>query len=340
MAVLLAFSCTKSELTYESRTEIAIRLPQTKDLEPATSVLNTSSSFGLYAFHADEKAGTYWQTAWNGCSAYIDNGMFKCVDDLWTGWKGDEHHPFFYPSSGSLLLMGYSPHISDSEGYIKSVILNRNTAEEANPYLQIEFDQSQDPSLMKDLLYFNVSDSNNGESALNPASPVALVLHYALAQVEFHIRNEYFDRLSATLRQCILSGTFFSGNQPGWLPYNSSYIAGNIQDIEILNLSIGNLVSPTLSVIPQNTDGHYGLMNKQIGGDVVLDLNVVGYIPLIETPEENDYIETTFEITIPIKDHTQRWEMGKKYVYHIDIEPTPLLSEDPQVSVIKHVYNL
>ena len=333
-AMSLCFACAKIDRVPDPTLhELTISPLSSATVKSTPEALADGTVFGVFSYISDMSGETEWTTALPAAESYIENAAFKYSDGIAQGWNlsSEQAQPYYWPLDGSLMFAGYSPHVSVSNETISRVSFSSG-AEGTNPHMTIPFTQNTDPTKMVDLLWFDVGDVNNGRTMSKTAEKVDVVFKHALAMLEFNITYEHFHSVTARLTECIFTATFFSGRTPGWLPSDDPE--------KLVTLEFSPTPKPVFYMIPQFTDGTFPTMDTQIGDEIKLNLVVVGRIPKVETPDENDYIETHFSIDIPIKDYTPRWEIGKKYVYNVSIVPKSIEFGEPTVEIKEQVFNL
>lgn len=313
--MLLTVSCSRVERIPTQR-EIAIR-PMGSPLSKVIAYPE-NKVFGVYAFYADCPAGIPWDdhSAWWASTAYLDSVAFMYNGTYAAGYDMElqSHKPYYWPLSGSLLFAGYSPHQGDSNGTIDTVNFVLNMSEQiANPYFEIDFRQATSPSEMVDLMWFDVMDVNNGMTVAKSDTPVSLQFKHALSLVSFEFADVHnvYKLVSVVLKDCINTATFYSGNTAGWMPDITA-----VEDYVMLedqNLTLNQWESEPLYIIPQYLDGIYPTLNGTLdsGVDVVL------------TFELTDGFGSQL-VEIPLKNYTERWEMGKHYKYTVTVNADPI----------------
>lgn len=279
-------------------------------LRPYSSVHTKSGSldknFGVYALASSLAGETAWSETLNsGVVDYLNNVGFKP--------EGKGIHPYYWPLSGSLLFSGYAPHADASNGAIdKTKVIGPNTEQISgiyNPYMTIPFVQNTDLASMVDLLWFDVTDVSSGKSMERQVTSVPVVFKHAMSQVIFNFTDpEAHYKVTASLKNCINAGTFYSGTNPGWIPDTESF-----EDYTLLSETLlsSSPESVSLYLVPQNLDGEYTNMRLSLGVDVILELFITGY----------DGVGGQ-TIELPLKDYTTSedimdWYIGKKYTYNI-----------------------
>ena len=327
-AALLCVSCSKTTVITvpEEIAFDAFGMPMTRAAYPEDEV------FGVYACQAGCGGGTAWDAsdAWPQASSYFADAAFKNIGGNWAGYDiaQGKPKPYFWPSDGSLMFAGYSPHKDASGETITSVAWNPNREDLSvgvNPYLQIGFTQKTDISQMVDLMWFDVKDVNGGKTMTKESGVVNIDFRHALSKVtlNFSGSQNIYKLTSVKLKDCINTATFYSGKTAGWMP---DLDVEKLVDFTLLGseVTLNGWKSPeNLLIIPQYLDGIFpviGTGSVDMGIDVILAFTVTdGY--------------GSQEIEIPLKNYTERWVMGKHYVYNIAVNADPIDFGSPNISI-------
>lgn len=274
--------------------------------------LGTDKVFGVYAYNSACAGGTAWNNpqAWSASAIYLDNAAFSYKVSSWAG----RDHAYYWPLTGSLMFAGYCPHQSASNSTVTSVDLVPNKVDH-NPYLQIGF--TQNPEAMTDLLWFDVKDVAAGTTLGKRADAIPVTFRHALSKVSFAFADSHniYSLKYVTLKGLVNQGTFYSGSTPGWMPEL------NRETLRDYNLLTEGMTNPKLDswtsadqyVIPQYLDGIFPTIGETLdsGVDVVLEFVVTDGFG-------------SQKIEIPLKDYTERWELGKSYSYTITANSDPI----------------
>lgn len=320
---LLCVSCSKITVNSSPR-EVAF--------EPVGNVMTkadypVNGVFGVFAYKAPCDGATVWDAAqaWPVASLYFDNAAFKALDGVsWSGYDvvNDRSQPYFWPGDGSLMFAGYSP-MAVPGGTVTGASLNPNREDLSvgiNPYMQIGFTQKTDKAQMVDLMWFDVKDVNVGKTMTE--GPVSVTFKHALSKITINFSGDIYSLTSVQLRDCINTATFYSGKTAGWMP---DLDVEKLVDYDLLDetATLNGWTSGDLLIIPQYLDGIFpviGTGSVDMGIDVVLAFTVTdGY--------------GSQEIEIPLKDYTERWVMGKHYVYNIAVNADPIDFGSPNISI-------
>lgn len=318
IAVCLS-SCLKIEKVGDGeQQEIAVVCLETKADE---NLLGTDKVFGVYSYISDCAGGTVWNTpeAWGSSSIYMDNVAFSYKEVSWAG----KDQAYYWPSNGSLMFAGYCPHQSVSNSTVTSVDLVPNKSGN-NPYFQIGF--TQNPSAMVDLLWFDVKDVAAGTTLGKRADAIPVIFKHTLSKVSFTFADSHniYNLKSVTLKGLVNQGTFYSGNTPGWMP---ELARETLRDYSLLTETqptqkLNTWTSGDMYIIPQYLDGIFPTIGETLdsGVDVVLEFIVTDGFG-------------SQKIEILLKNHTERWEIGKSYKYTITANADPIEFGSPTFTV-------
>lgn len=337
-AVSLVVACSKQSRIPDSQSREITFAPFGSTITKTQSSLGADQVFGVYAYYANCQDGTAWNDnrAWPVATEYFSNVAFAKSDGYWGGTPD----PCYWPFEGSLMFAGYCPHENYSGGTITGVDFIPNE-DDRNPYIHIEFTQKTIPADMVDLLWFDVKDVVNGQDLPNGVAisnrdlPVHLKFKHALSKVSFEFQDvaNYFYLSSIKLKDCINSSEFYSGATPGWLPDIDA-----VADYELLNVAESDekplfngwtSEEQILFIIPQYLDGIFPTMTGTLdnGLDVVLEFTLTdGFGSEV--------------VSVPLKNFTQRWEMGMHYHYTISVNADPIGFVSPSVTITQQVVSM
>ena len=335
MTVSGAESCSKVERVQDSaKSEIvlsAFGLSKTKG-----EVMPTENKFSVYAFYSDCSGQTKWDTpqAWDAIdpsAPYLDNAAFAYDGAYWAGYPD----PYYWPLDGSLMFAGYCPHEDFANGAITDVELVANQVDR-NPYMHIKFTQNTTPAQMVDLLWFDVKDVADGNSVSKTDRSIPIEFKHALSQVSFEFVDaaEIFYLKSLKIKDCINTSEFYSGVTPGWLPdidAVADYVILDVADGAV-NPQLNGWTTPEgemLHIIPQYLNGVFPSVNGTLdnGLDVVLEIALTdGFGSEV--------------MTLPLKDYTERWEIGYHYHYTITVTADPIDFTAPDFEITTRVVTM
>lgn len=318
LTVSLLAACSKVERHPDLTVQEIALYPLGSSMTRAEGDFNEDAVLGVYAYHADDQnqAQTPWNAVWAGASEYLNDVPFALKNGYWVG----KDESYYWPSAGFLMFAGYAPHQDYSEGTIEKVEFASHEYD-GNPYLVIDFTQNTVLDRMVDLLWFDVKDVASGYAVAKTADAVPITFKHALAKVSFNFTDDAqrYKLKSVKLQGCINSSKFYSGNTAGWLP-DVEHIT-EVEEYKLLEVS-GDAQAPILNgwgtdksmyVIPQYLDGIFPVL----GGTADKEVDVVLEFELTE-----GFAGQT--IQIPLKDYTAHWDMGKHYVYAIEVNANPI----------------
>lgn len=327
----LSLSCTKIDRIYDSgNVEIALSA-RSSLMTRTTEDYPKEKVFGVYAYTTTLDGGTAWKPALADSDLYLENVRFKSYHDGENVVAKGDGKSYYWPLSGSMLFYGYSPHIEESEDCIKSVSHSPNVQSptDANAYFAIDFQQKDDPAKMQELMWFDAKDVEGGVS-LTKNDDVTVTFRRAHAKVTVNIEYEYYKKVSLRLTECISRGIFYSGATPGWMPDASKDADGNYEYLESYMLfneerqGDKDKYEGTVSMfmMPQYTDGFFDEVGVQIGGDMMLEFTI----------KDGDLGNETV-VSVPLKNYTEKWEMGRHYIYNISVMPKRIEYGEPIIEI-------
>ena len=352
LAVTSVVSCSKIERTPDAGPHEFSIMPHS---EPAVKAVGNeypeNSIFGVFAYNADVSGGTPWTIA-SPAPVYLKNAafMYYVANGLLAarGWDVESsatgnHKPYYWPLSGSLMFAGYSPFVQTNESgdAMKDSPIRKVThsaVNNFNAYFVIDYDVPDDLSVAlstPDLLYFDISSINNGNTVSKQAEAVDVVFSRALAKITFNVSYTEFDKVSVKLTECIDKGTFYSGQRPGWLPDKSTDNSGKLVSIKDYSFTAesvtdndnrvaGTQYTTSRCIIPQFTNGWFEEMGTKLGDEMEIVLTISDRIG-----EATSYAEVRFNLS----DYVPRLEMGMHYVFNVTVEPKPIQFATPTVSI-------
>ncbi len=286
----------------------------------ASQNLGYDEVFGVYSYYVDSPEGTEWTAAFPSATEYFSDASFAYSDS--DGVWGGNPTPYYWPLSGSLMFAGYCPHQSESDA-ITAVSMEPNETD-VNPYLVIDFTQKTTPGEMVDLLWFDVNGVASEKTVSKASGVIDIEFRHALSKVSFGFVDTYghYKLKSVILKGVVNKGTFYSGLTAGWLPDLAQVAPYTLLSVEY-DLK-NKWTSPDLYIIPQYLDGIFPSLgtNLDSGVDVVLEFDVT---------DNKNYGSQTIEI--PLKNITERWELGKSYTYEITVNSDPIEFDTPAFDI-------
>lgn len=325
----LALSCTKTDRVYDAGNKEIALSARSSLMTRTTEDYPEGKAFGVYAYATTLEGGTAWKLALAASGLYLENARFNSHRDGENVVAKGDGASYYWPLSGSMLFYGYSPHIEVSEGCIKSVshYPNVQSATDANAYFAIDFQQKDNPAEMKELMWFDAKDVEGGVS-LTKNDDVTVTFRRAHAKVTVNIEYEYYKKVSLRLTECISRGIFYSGAAPGWMPDASKDAEGNYEYLESYTLFNEERQDDTyegtvsMFMMPQYTDGFFDEVGVQIGGDMMLEFTI-----------KDGELGNETVVSVPLKNYTEKWEMGRHYIYNISVIPKRIEYGEPIIEI-------
>jgi hypothetical protein len=227
------------------------------------------------------------------------------------------------------MFVGYSPYMAGNVELVANQV-------DMNPYLHINFTQNTIPAQMMDLLWFDVKDVASGKTISKTDQSIPIEFKHALSQVSFKFEDaaDHFQLKSIKLKDCINKSEFYSGTTPGWLPDIDA-----VKDYVLLNVAEGatmpqfnGWMTPAeemLYIIPQYLDGIFPSVSGTLdnGLDVVLEVTLTDGFG-------SEVVE------LPLKNYTERWEMGNHYHYTVAVTADPIDFTAPDFTIIPQVVSM
>ena len=329
MMVSSVAACSKIERVQDSAKQEIVLSPLGAVMTKGTA-LASDTKFGVFAYNTDCPGEVAWNTpeAWgaiNPASPYLNNAAFAYRDGYW----GGDPNPYYWPLAGSLMFMGYSPYMTTNVELVANQV-------DMNPYLHIKFAQNTTPAQMIDLLWFDVRDVANGKTISKTSNSIPIEFKHALSQVSFEFVDaaDHFQLKSIRLKDCINESEFYSGATPGWLPDIDAvedYVLLNVADDDTKPQFNGweTPAEEMLYIIPQYLDGIFPSVSGTLdnGLDVVLEIELTDGFG-------SEVVE------LPLKNYTERWEMGNHYHYTVAVTADPIDFTSPDFTIIPQVVSM
>ncbi len=320
-AVMAIAACTKTEVAPESQREISFEVANGIQTKATGSVYN-NGTFGTYAwFKNTDEFMVNEQVDQSG-------GVWKTVD-----------HTFYWPKTGSISFISYSPFAgtSDTPGTVPAITKNSIT------YTGITAGST-------DLMYAdratcssNMNEVTDSDTADSGFSGVPTVFRHALAKLSFKIKANFVEYTDATtntttkwevtVKSAKINGFKSTGdcalalnadgkswNKPvttvGTTDYNVwTNLSGTVAEQELVASPI------VLTTTPQDLAAANGFVMPQVletgAQTITLDVHIK------TTLSNGKTIEEDFTPTIDIKDISslKAWQMNENIVYTINIKP-------------------
>lgn len=191
-AVVALAACTKNEIDQTSKAGREINFNAVAGMTtkaPITSTYYGTSDpiFGMFCYAV---ASGEWADNHATSAAYMDNVQIKynSTSDIWEPWSGSAYVTYYWPLSGSLTFIGYSPYKASGVSYDKSSCALTFT----------DFTQAAAAASQEDLMYATTNANKTGndaayksssEDVASTATGVNVVFHHALSQICFTIKK-------------------------------------------------------------------------------------------------------------------------------------------------------
>lgn len=353
LILLVLHSCARMETSSDAGSqEITVRTPVTKAED-----FSADEAFGLYAFYTAEDAGTSYAagtdySVWQDRLIYLENVCFAKVGDTWSGCtpSGEPveyvHTPYYWPLSGSLYFIGYSPYRSVSPKLRDNITGNNNL------FLSLDFTQNTDIEEMIDLKWFDFWSCTDGtcdfsKSYSKTESSLPVQFRRALSKVTFSFTDsgDYYKLYSLKLTGCLNKSTFYTGRIPGWGPdltdSDTDGLADNLVSYVFCETASSELpvnelnsYSASAMVIPQYMDGVFDNLTSSpnsTGSEVKLELTIA------DLNSEGTAVFGTQTIIVNLKNYTDKWDSGKHYTYNIALNSLPIEFGQPTLTITETI---
>ncbi len=333
-ALVTLAACTKTE-TSEPQREISFEVANS--LTKATGVKYENGAFGTYAWFNN-----------------TDDFMVNEQVDLSGGvWKTIDH-TFYWPKTGSISFISYSPFegTSDTAGTIPAVTKNSIT------YTGYTAGSTDIMYADRATCSSNVNEVTDSDTADSGYSGVPTVFRHALAKLSFKIKANFIEYTDATtgtttkwevtVNSAKINGFKSTGdcaltlNADGksWDKPETTVgtdkfkvwtnLSGTVAEQELVSAPI------VLTTTPQDIAAANGYVMPQVleAGVQTIKLDV----HIKTTLSNGKTIEEDFTPTVDIKDIStlKAWQMNENIVYTINIKPTAYASsyDDPNDVII------
>lgn len=308
-AVLALAACSKNNIdtaALEGR-EIAFTAvagKATKALITGTTYGTGAPNFGIFAYALP--SGTAWASNDQDRAAYMDNVEIKYDDASGVKiWKPDA--AYYWPLSGSLTFIGYSPYMASGVTYAP-----------ATKTLTFEnFTQDQSVDSQKDLMWATTAaDKQSNEGTYAPGgnvnSGVNIVFHHALSQVKFYVKkatglDDYTIKVKSITFDAYSKGTFTISNDAidnttaGDVTYNTNWTSQAKQE--------GFIFTAYTDDGEEDDDDEIAPSNNS-------DFALVGTTANMPVPQQLDNGTQTFSITYSL--NKGDIDLGEKTVANIN----------------------
>ena len=191
-AVAAMAACTKSTVVYEDSTEIGISPVNYSTTKAVLGPIGGNDypydeTFGVFAYHTSQDAGTAIGEA-TTLDMYLENVEFaKKGEKTW----GGKEHAYYWPKTGSLYFVGYSPYGYGSKAFDTSTKTFTISDFTQGAYVYTNGTNTPEGYNMVDLMWFDIT-----RASANSGAP-GVTFRHALSYLTFELAassNEY-DRL-------------------------------------------------------------------------------------------------------------------------------------------------
>lgn len=292
LAIAALASCAKTEAVYTTdNSEIQIA-PVTAMTTKVTGVIDgtiypTEENFNVYAYWANESAGSSFTADQTGAGAYLNNVKFINKGQFWGGETTQ-----YWPKNGSLRFAAYSPatlnmqHVLATDTYTGTVNYTASTAQTF------------------DILVAPTSKSYTAQTA---AEKVSVVFEHALSWLTFQIKStdvadEAFTIHSVTVDDVDVDGTLVAEMNLG----TKTWTTDNAQDVAVFN---GSRYATTTAVDFEDVaKGLLVLPQQPTTVTINFTQNAVGSAPALAKQT----------VTLPLTlVENEPWVAGKHYTYTV-----------------------
>ena len=333
-ALVTLAACTKTE-TSEPKREISFEVANS--LTKATGVKYENGAFGTYAWFNN-----------------TDDFMVNEQVDLSGGvWKTIDH-TFYWPKTGSISFISYSPFegTSDTAGTIPAVTKNSIT------YTGYTAGSTDIMYADRATCSSNVNEVTDSDTADSGYSGVPTVFRHALAKLSFKIKANFIEYTDATtgtttkwevtVNSAKINGFKSTGDCALTLNADGKSWDKPVTTVGTDNFNVWTNLTGTvaeqelvtapivLTTTPQDIAAANGYVMPQVleAGVQTIKLDV----HIKTTLSNGKTIEEDFTPTVDIKDIStlKAWQMNENIVYTINIKPTAYASsyDDPNDVII------
>ena len=292
LAIAALASCAKTEAVYTAdNSEIQIA-PVTAMTTKVTGVIEgteypTEENFNVYAYWANEPAGSSFEADETGAGAYLNNVKFINKGQFWGGETTQ-----YWPKNGSLRFAAYSPatinmqHVLATDTYTGTVNYTASTAQTF------------------DILVAPTSKSYTAQTA---AEKVSVVFEHALSWLTFQIKSTDVANNAFTIHNVTVDGVNIDGTLVAEMNLGTkTWTTENAQDVAVFN---GSRNATTTAVDFEDVaKGLLVLPQQPTTVTINFTQNAVGSAPALANQT----------VTLPLTlVENEPWEAGKHYTYTV-----------------------
>lgn len=311
LAVAAIASCAKTEPTYvggESEIMLApVTAVSTKHVTGAVTgtTYNSAEKFDVYAYWADEPAGTKFNT---GATEYL-KGEGSGVEFVNKGsyWGGTT--TYYWPKNGSLRFAAYSPSTLDMIHDLE----NDTYTLENYVYPAVDATAADYTAKAFDILVAPTSESYNAETA---ASKVSVKFEHALSWITVKLQSTEVAEGAFTVKDVVVNNIAKKGTLTANMAAEKVWSdLDNKSAVNVFTDATGYTVTPTAVVKETVSNGFLVLPQEPTTVTVYYTQNALEDEDGNETSPALENQQITVPLTLDDADDT--WEPGKHYTYTI-----------------------
>lgn len=296
-AIVALASCSKTEVINND-------LPSEIGFKAITGVMTKAP---ITAFGNDTNMGVWADYKADGSSTYGDyfsDFEFHKYNGSWAGWSGGAHSPKYYPVSGTLDFLAYSPKAG-----------NVTPAERENCSLDITYTMTNNKTAQTDFL---VSQIRSGVTKPNSATDVALAFKHALSLIDINVKKSA--DAAIVIKSITLTGTNHAGTAEVVYDENRTDEAHPTITWTATDAAADDNVTKNLSLTDEYAD--YNNDNDLL---VVPTATTTKTIKVVYTIDGGIDLFHTIEL-----ENSGKWLPSYKYTYNITVGLTEI-TIDPSI---------
>ena len=309
LAIAALASCAKTEPTFtevDSEIKIApVTAMSTKAQQGvmSTTTYNAAENFSVYAYWADQPAGSEFTADETDANAYLNDVKFVNKGNYWGGETA-----YYWPKNGSLRFAAYSP--ADLTGKVAHTL-------SSDVYTITGLTYPTELASTYDILVAPTSSSYTAETA---AEKVSVKFEHALSWLTFKMQSTEVANNVFTVTDVIVNNVNNIGNltadmKAGTKVWSTAAATNPGPAVNVFNYTQGWTVTTTATVF-ENADaagnrGYSVLVLPQQPTTVTIKYTQGA---MTGTPALGNQ-----EITVPLvlDNADDKWEAGKKYTYTV-----------------------
>lgn len=299
LAIAALASCAKTEAVYTTdNSEIQIA-PVTAMATKANvngvidgTTYPTKENFNVYAYWANQPAGSSFTADETGPGAYLNNVTFTNKGQFWGGVQTQ-----YWPKNGSLRFAAYSPASLNEEATIAHYLA-------ADVYEINGLTYPVNTAETYDILVTPTSKSYTAQTA---AEKVSVVFEHALSWITFKLQSTDVADYAFTVKDVIVNGVNNHGNLVADMKAGTK--TWSTAKPQKVNVFAGEqYVVKTAVDFENNPQGLLVLPQATTTVTINFTQNAIGDAPALENQS----------VTLPLTlDSDQPWEAGKHYTYTV-----------------------